>query len=224
MVETSYSNPVFYGGDCGNNSFSYAQRKAAWSQCILLIPAIKKIDSLSIDLWHDIVCEEYDDSIVSCTWLAHMYERWKIKIFDNHNYALYRWLQNPMHVIHIDQHSDMWLRSWAIDMSRLDDQRYIYDLTNFDVHIGNFVSAYLTIQTCTQLRTQSCVLDHKPVGRYILDIDCDFWAPEMLNTHRPQTINKVRDMMRYAEMVTIATSPYFIDQQQAIDIIHQLCA
>jgi hypothetical protein len=57
---------------------------------------------------------------------------------------------------------------------------------------------------------------------YILDIDIDFWAPEMGIEEFDRTIQKTRQLIAGASMVTIATSPCFIDQERAVEIVTML--
>ncbi len=54
-----------------------------------------------------------------------------------------------------------------------------------------------------------------------LDIDLDFWAPGM-GTDLEKTIPLVRSLIREASLVTIATSPYFLDQTRALELLNLL--
>ena len=57
---------------------------------------------------------------------------------------------------------------------------------------------------------------------YILDIDVDFWAPEMGIGEFDRTIQKTRQLIAGANVVTIATSPCFMDQERAVEIVRKL--
>jgi hypothetical protein len=61
-----------------------------------------------------------------------------------------------------------------------------------------------------------------PTIPYILDIDLDFRAPEMINDHVDQTLEKTRNLITNASLVTIATSPGYIDQELALEILEKL--
>jgi hypothetical protein len=54
---------------------------------------------------------------------------------------------------------------------------------------------------------------------YILDIDIDFRVDKEIT---PEEIHIIRKLMTQVKLVTIATSPYFIDQNKAIEIIKKL--
>jgi hypothetical protein len=56
----------------------------------------------------------------------------------------------------------------------------------------------------------------------ILDIDIDFRAPEMSIEKLEKTISITRQLIQEADLVTIATSPLFIDQKYAIQLIQRL--
>lgn len=58
-------------------------------------------------------------------------------------------------------------------------------------------------------------------GSYILDIDLDFRAPEM-GTNLTKSIPLVQSLMRNASLITIATSPYFLEQQYALELLSKL--
>ncbi len=51
---------------------------------------------------------------------------------------------------------------------------------------------------------------------FILDIDVDFREDKEIT---PEEIQIIRELIKKAKLVTIATSPYFMDQKRAIEII-----
>jgi hypothetical protein len=59
---------------------------------------------------------------------------------------------------------------------------------------------------------------------YILDIDLDFWAPEMGIEYYYQTIKKVKELISlpHIRCITIATSPTYIHQQRALEVLRDL--
>lgn len=78
---------------------------------------------------------------------------------------------------------------------------------------------------CVQVRTENGIINGEWLmmnDRYILDIDIDFWAPEMSIGEFDRTIQKTRQLIAGASMVTIATSPCFIDQGRAVEIVKLL--
>jgi len=56
---------------------------------------------------------------------------------------------------------------------------------------------------------------------YILDIDVDFWEDKS-QQEMESDFEIIRKIVDNACLITIATSPYFIDQKKAIEIVKQL--
>lgn len=230
-----------------NNIFAYEQRKLVESQPQLWIPELKTINDVKeITLGTKTVFCECDEqwTIQQFTGLEYIYQimsdqSWihcPVYIFDNHNYALYFWaiqrktLDTPPHVIHIDQHSDLGATptSGILPhlMSGTDKQWFDYAVKTCNV--GNFINPALEsgiIWSCNWIKNQynleQLSLTHSPASPYWLDIDLDFWAPGM-GTDLAKTVPIVRSLMREASLITIATSPYFLDQAYAITLLEQL--
>lgn len=165
-----------------------------------------------------------------------------IYIFDNHNYALYFWAKqraidnHPYTVIHIDQHSDLgtppeWLQIVCTDAW----QCVPNDIAHYTTHIcnvGNFIRPALDagiISECIRIKNEyDLERTPSPLRRgmgwgekHILDIDLDFRAPEM-GTDHGKSIPLVQSLMREASLITIASSPYFLDQTYALQLLERL--
>jgi len=169
-----------------------------------------------------------------------------VYVMDNHNHALYCWYREYLAwriakwlpLIHIDQHSDMKDPIWWIDMDREHDLNYIAIYTNEVCTIADFIQPALhswLVGSCQQIRTENGLLGFSLDtwiasllyswqwrSGYILDIDIDFWATEMGIVEFDRTIKKMRQLIAGASMVTIATSPCFIDQERAVEIVRLL--
>ena len=109
------------------------------------------------------------------------------------------------------------------DMARSDDENYIIEYSNHVCQVGDFIipaQALGIVGDVVQIRTQYAIdqwLSEPLSSPYILDIDIDFRAPGL--EHLQKRDELVARLMRGAHAVTIATSPYFIDQQVAIDLL-----
>lgn len=187
----------------------------------------------------------------SHTWLAHTYilttPRCNIIITDNHNHVLPYWLNHisehqgrpdgsslPHSLIHIDQHSDLWPNPNTLDTTQIADDQYRRDFADLQCNIGNFITPCIDswlITHMTQIRTEYTLTEtsnhltsSEPIIWHplILDIDLDFRAPEMWISNIERSMSQVRSIMDHADLITIATSPYFIDQTLALDLLHQL--
>lgn len=187
----------------------------------------------------------------SHSWFAQTYilptSQSKIVITDNHNHVLPHWLEllsspSPKYpneykigkIIHIDQHSDLWPNSNQLDLSQIQDPQYTRDFAHLDCNIGNFITPCIDswlITHMTQIRTEYALqaeskkelwLITYDLWPLIVDIDLDFRAPQMWISNIEHTMSQVRLLMDHADLITIATSPYFIDQTLALDLLHQL--
>ena len=169
-----------------------------------------------------------------------------IYIIDNHNHAFScRWrsyfawkLSRSSHLIHIDQHSDfadpsMFLSEFCQNIWVQIDQETIDRYTNEILTIASFIKPALD---CGFIWVHDMILSEYALSQYdinssdstnrniILDIDLDFRAPEMSTEYYDQTITIVRDIISSPQVkcITIATSPTYIDQQRALDILRDI--
>lgn len=238
-----YSIPKYISKPVGNNAFSYDKRITLWSVGKLYVPSLIKWTISDLELWWEICFEEIvNEKLVSCSGLKHFLQTTfydtPIYIVDNHNHVLSFRLEHTktlnsqqskistLNILHIDQHSDIKPCSakCRIQNSEISIKNFVNEKTN----VGNFITAAINswiINEVIQIRTdyafqnfQLSTLNSQP---FILDIDMDF-RQEKDNYTKDFEI--IRTLMKKARMVTIATSPYFLDQNNAIDLIQKLFA
>ena len=189
-------------------------------------------------LWENIVFEEIEDGkLLSCTWLSSLLKisinNKMIYIMDNHNHALYfRYealhdglIQKWATLLHVDQHADMNEPDERISETQQNDLEYIAEYVTEKTQIASFIWPALNaglIDECVQIRSEA-KLEEMVVKDWwdnvILDIDIDFFVWEKDYGHK---MHLLRQMIEKAHVVTIATSPYFIDQQEAVSLIKEL--
>lgn len=56
----------------------------------------------------------------------------------------------------------------------------------------------------------------------VINLDIDVFHPDMSHISWQQKIDVLKYYLPQTKLITIATSPYFIDQQKAIDLVHQV--
>jgi hypothetical protein len=226
----------------GNNSISYNQRKALGSKCELFIPNIQTIKSIDdVQLGSEIVFEEIDHrgQLRSLTGLTALYQMGNIRIMDNHNYALFARSQMtattipivpiaPI-LIHIDAHADL---DEPLRAKDTDENRWTY--TSTGITVGSFIQPAIEhhiISDCIQIRSyyalEQLAARNWPLATpLILDLDLDFRAHEdAIPTHHIQTLKQLivpHDPLVPIATITIATSPYFLDQKKAMKFLQQL--
>ncbi len=175
--------------------------------------------------------------------ISPLQSKWQnIYIFDNHNHALYfrykeyfQWnIPKWIELIHIDQHTDMnklppLLKGGRGDLKTLDS---VFKIVNYHCNVWNFIQPAIQdwlISKVHQINTEYSLLNIrlkrgiKGVQKnYILDIDLDFRSPEMSIHEYKKTIQITKKLIQNSRVVTIATSPYFLDQNLAIKILKDL--
>lgn len=231
-----YSQPFWFEGASGNNAFSY-DRRGAWPK--LWVPSL--IDGTLGDVapGNEVVFEDVDEHGVlqSCTGLSHLVKTtWRgvpTVVMDNHNHAFYFWFEALLDgrlargatLVHVDQHRDTRVPDRSFDAASTLSEAFAY--TNFELNVGNYIVP--AIQTGLVGETlfvtgQDGLDDHPPARRTntVLNIDLDFFAPEMSYIDFEAARAFIDAHLAAASLVTIATSPFFIDQDRAIEYLRRL--
>lgn len=129
-------------------------------------------------------------------------------------------------LIHVDQHKDTREPASAFHGSTLPEA---FAYTNFHLNVGNYI---VPAQQCglvgeTQLVTSGEALGDLGLAsraNKILNIDLDFFAPEMSYIDFDRVRRFVDAHLATASLVTFASSPFFIDQERAIEFLLRLVA
>jgi len=213
-------------GNIWNNKFCFNQVET---------PKIWIADTIDwtiedLEIWDNTVFREMKNwKVVEYKWLKNFIhiknEDQSIYIFDNHNHALKYWIDEYKQwnipfwfdLIHIDQHTDMNLSEFELDINNL----------NFDVYdVWNFIQPAIKswfINHVEQINTEYKLLHFQTdKNNLILDIDLDFRAPEMSIEKYSDIIEKTKKLISTSRVVTIATSPYFLEQWLAIKLCKKL--
>ena len=164
-------------------------------------------------------------------------------IFDNHNHALYFWaralsqgyIQKSATLVHIDMHSDLWTNPHRINPSRVSDLGYIADFTNLACNVGNYilpaqaaglVHKIIRIegeeQLIVALKQLEATKDKSHTKNLILNLDLDIFAPELEDISFELKRSVILGYAARADYITIATSPFFIDQDLAIEYLNKV--
>ena len=227
----------------------YLNKESANSQisnCLtpLRVAPIKKVDkyeNLEIDYEHFAFSEndEYFHWLKNFLWIEKSNFP-PIIIFDNHNHSIvsrhnivYSKKFKNTELIHIDQHSDNRENKHHLKLNRKEDElEKVFLFWNEKCNVWNFIPPALESKIITsqiQIRStaalQSFEIDESQ--NFILDIDLDFclgWTDR--NKVNQETVGLLKDkfdkIWKYALWITIATSPFFLDQELAIKIVEEL--
>lgn len=157
-------------------------------------------------------------------------------VFDNHNFALAFWLEayasgvlsKGFRLVHIDMHSDLWKNGFDLDLERAGDSAYVEDFVNTKTEVGNYidpaircglVGEIVKIEGEGELESALARLESGEIDfavPTVLNLDLDFFAPDL--DYVPFELKK-RAVLAFAKksrIVTVATSPGFIDGECAL--------
>ena len=162
----------------------------------------------------------------------------EIFIFDNHNhapvfryYCIQKSTSNSPTLIHIDQHSDCWENKQSLEIKNNNFEN-IFHFYNEKCNVGNFIPPSLEswmISNQIQIRSITALQNLEMGGKtnYILDIDLDFclkWIDrKQIDKESVKLLkDKFDKVSESALCITIATSPYFLNQEVAKKVIEEL--
>jgi hypothetical protein len=230
-----FYNGFFIDQPVGNNIFSFADRKNKR----IYVPPLLTGQLSDLAIGDEIVFSEIEDGIEKnkkglkhfIHWITNKKE---IFIFDNHNHAfffwMYSWMQSKIDLgtilVHVDQHTD--LRKPTLRFAgKLKPElslNEIFHYTNYELNVGNFIQPALDLGLISSIEmiNSSASFDNLIPEKFILDIDLDIFAPELDFMDNVIKRMKIRSYIKEASFITIATSPFFIDQKFAIQLIDDL--
>lgn len=240
----SYEKSCYITENTGNNAFSWEERQRKYNKTPkLYIPSLIDWVLSDVQVGTNVVFEEHERwKLQSCIGLKNFVSLKtdtgrNVVIFDNHNHALYfwidaarKWIINPgFTLIHIDEHSDLWENSNELILERaLDDEKYQWDFTNLSCNVGNYiipamrsglVSKMIRIENESEMDSY---MNYIPPKNTILNLDLDIFAPELDFIPEEKKLKIIRNLLREVDYVTIATSPFFINQWIAIEKLHKI--
>lgn len=215
----------------GNNIFSYEERENKK----IFVPRLIEGDLEDVLVGEHIVFNEIDeDNEIKAKGLENLVV-YKLNdkiiyIFDNHNHAFYFWMKSLQEnhfnkgckLVHVDQHKDMREPSnYDVNVLDLDD---VFRYTNRVLNVGNFIQPALKKEIFSEaiIIDSSYGFDKTIEGEYVLDIDLDIFSKDMDYIPYDFRLNKIKELIKGAKVITIASSPYFIDQEYAIKVLKEL--
>lgn len=218
---------------CGNNIFSYEER----TEKKIFVPKLINGDLNDVKCGNTVSFAEVDENGVEnlCFGIKNMVEidfknNKKVYIFDNHNHSFYFWckalnenlIKKGMTLVHVDQHKDTRVPdNYNVDVYNMDD---VFKYTNEVLNVGSFIKPALEKDIFSELIIVDSTysLGYKIPEKIVLDIDLDFFSKDMDYIDMDVKIDRVRYYIEKADIITIATSPYFIEQKRAIDVLKRL--
>jgi hypothetical protein len=229
-----YENPFFITAEESNNAFSFARR----NNPRLYVPMLVEGSQADVERGDEVVFEDFDDggNLQSCRGLKNYVRIQKggkvIYVFDNHNHAFSFWhkelfdgnLRKGAHVVHVDQHRDTRIPPSFLAPQDAMDEDGVFKYANTVLNVGNFIPAAIKTGLvkdvtfiCSAQNIEDFNIDKIDKKNLILDIDLDFFTPDLDYIGNAGKLDLLKVVGKYAKVVTFATSPFFIDQELAIE-------
>ncbi len=165
-----------------------------------------------------------------------------IYLFDNHNHAFYFWylarkngiIWDNNTLIHIDEHADMRDNNKCISDDDSKDLEKVFNFTNEVLNVGDYIipaQKEWLIWEVIQIRNETNLSDYicrrcepyvYPTTNIILNLDLDFFQPDLDYIDFKQKKEVILDAAKKADVITVATSPFFIDQNLALKVFREL--
>lgn len=215
----------------GNNIFSYKER----SNKKIYVPQLVEGTLDDVVVGNEVVFNEIDEDIeIKAKGLRNMikynFKDKDVYIFDNHNHALYFWIKSlkknnfnkGCKLVHVDQHKDMREpENYEVDMENIDD---VFRYTNYVLNVGNFIQPALKHNIFSEviIIDSSYGFEADIKEEFVLDIDLDIFSKDMEYISYDLRIKKIKELIEKAKVITIASSPFFIDQEYAIKVLKEL--
>lgn len=229
-----------------NNALSFDERVNKQ----LYVPALKKINSFDEielqDKREKIAFEDFwfDWKLSTSLWLKNFYEislNWKpIFLFDNHNHAFYFWYEarkkwiiwdNNL-LVHIDEHADTRDPLEYLLKPESFDLKKVFKYTNFGkINVWNYIIPALKegiIWQIIQIRNETNLQDYLKNNKnyewknIILNLDLDFFSPGLDYIDYELKKQVILDIAKTASLITVSTSPFFINQELSIKVFKDL--
>ncbi len=243
---TLYKKSFYITKNHGNNALSFEEKRIKK----LFVPSLIEIKNLDeIQLGNEIVFSDFDfeNTLIEAKWLKNFYHfEWQNKdvyLFDNHNHALYFWylarswwkIWNNNLLIHIDEHSDMRDPEIYLSNDEAKDLQKVFDYVNFTLNVGNYIVPAQKegiVWEIFQVRNEANLQNYLEKYSWewikqiqsgvICNIDLDFFEPGLDFIDYNLKMEVIKDAMNKADVITFATSPFFIDQTLALKVFFDI--
>jgi hypothetical protein len=230
-----YYRGFFIRGPVGNNAFSFEFR--AHQQ--IFVPPLIEGSLREARAGTEVVFREIRDGTEYNVCGLERFVYWHrpgkhVFIFDNHNHAFSFWafgvfsgiLPAGLPLVHVDQHKDMRRPAVLLEKEfwRHRTLCQACDYANRELNVGNFIVPALEAGIFSRVNCvdSETALDGPIPDACAADIDLDFFSPDMDYIPFERRLNFVRGLVEKSAFVTIATSPYFVDQDRALEILNRI--
>lgn len=243
-----YQSERFITEMLGNNAFNYHQRSESNPEPYLRIAPLQSFTTANqalqnLGLSHLPAFELYENHQTQSFYGLKNFLQFPcpssdapVFVFDNHNHAFFFWhwwaltkpLPQPLNLIHIDQHKDTRIPVEFLSPDQAKNIATLDQYTTEILNVGNFIPPAIKtgllgeIQIVDSSISLEKLIQNPLPENYILDIDLDFFAPDLDYLNNQLKLDAIKKALPLAKIITIATSPYFIDQNLAFEFLRKI--
>lgn len=226
-------NGFYISEPIGNNAFSYTRRQNKK----IYVPPLRRAGIDDLALGNEVVFSEINNGNEKnltglANYLLFNWNKTPVFVFDNHNHAFFFWawarlegiIKDNNVLVHVDQHKDMRKPESWLARDKLNDLRAVFSYTNNVLNVGNFIQPAVRAGLVDRI----IMLDHEASFHDdienvdILDVDIDIFSDDMRYIDETLKLTRIHALMPKAKVITIATSPFFINQLRAVDYVRKL--
>lgn len=237
IMTIMYQSSLIITEPISSNAFNYEKRPNPQ----ITIPRVIEGSLDDVQLGNEVTFEDYDeyDVLQSCTGLKNLVKfnhpktGKSVVVVDNHNHVFWFWyeawhqgkIERGINLVHIDGHRDTRIPERNPTTEEVQDLEKLYHYTNSILNVGNYIPPALAeglIGSNLSITSERELDEAQPKSPFILNIDLDFWAPEMDYIPEEKSLKKIRPWIAEADMICFATSPFFISQERALEILEKL--
>lgn len=220
----------------GNNAFSLPL-KADRSKLTITPLKIGKLDELNVGkhiAFQDFEGERWQDCVGLESAILCLNFPIPIYIFDNHNHVFYAWcealkmgwFEKGAVLVHMDEHFDASMPPLIPAQSDLKSLENVWRFTNETLQIATYIKPALTLEIFSEcvdyVESSQFAVRNQQSMDIVLNLDIDVFHSDMNHISWQQKIDVLKYYLPRVKLITIATSPYFIDQHKAIDLIKKV--
>lgn len=234
-----YSESFYITDEVSNNAFNLEKR----IHKRVFVPSLREGKVKDVQIGSKIVFEDLDDDDcpTPCLGLDHFIKTRLADaptyIFDNHNHAFTFWcaelqaknVELKAKLIHVDQHKDTRKPKSYLKEKDLYDLEKVQKYANTVLNVGNFIPPAQEAGLIDELviidsiaSMESFEKNGESNDNMILDIDLDFFSTDMSYISDDYKVEFIRELIPQARVITIASSPFFIEQKKALHFLREI--
>jgi len=239
-----YHTPLTLTQNTGNNALNFNRRLGEVGKPRLHVPSLIDGALDDVQVGDQVVFEDFDeyDQLQRCIGLKHLVRFTHpqtgkpVIVVDNHNHVFWFWyqawhqkqIQRGATLVHIDQHKDTRIPGRPPTQGEITDLEKLYEYTNSVLNVGNYIPPAMEeglVEELISVTSEGQMDDHPPKSvseSLIVNVDLDFWAPELDYIDQKKKDRFTQEWMMQADLITVATSPFFIEQERAIGVLRGL--